>query len=769
MARSRLPLLGALALGLVAPAAAQDSTPRPAVVAWVRRTAALWARADVETRSLLALRLWTERARSDEVAAAARLLTARAAAGSPRELLDALGRRPVEPDPFAPPATEPELAALLAASDDGDPLDQAGRYLTFLRRLDAGGADLASTLRRLKPSVARHPWVRAQRPVLAARARWRELQGRLPALPLPDLQQLQRVRLWLVEGGEPRSLGGWLLRRDGEAFVALGDDLARRELRWGSAGEDPRPGAASRGALPRYEPEPFERAALARLAAGPRREPLPGAPSLALSYPSETLLLATIAERLGRPGLAVRLHGLAEASQRAADAETALRDAFTGETADRLWRAAAELLLARRRAEALPLVEALAAEPGFAGTTEQERCVELLPGVRRALEPAPPAGEGLEARLALLSYRLQEQPGEQLSFPGGPSFVGTGPAEELVRIGWPAVPALIALLDDPRPTCVAGRWRPGSPPYVYTVGEVASRILTAILGAPLREVVAPGGFAGSRAELRPSAEAWWGRVGPAGPVAFGLARLDEALARRAREGRGEFPWRLIESLTRSETVREASPELLERARAASGPEEQARWLSALARSPLLVSDARLKDALDSGEPSIVRAAAWALIARGDETAALARAGLERQIDVELTVSRGPRADFLRSALELLTRRPTPALLALADRISQATADVDREVLAAVRALPDEALARVVLARLARRPRRATTGSTTSFGDGRSYSAFTEQDEAALLLAERLGEDPRALFPLPACEAPRERDAQIEALLARAGL
>jgi hypothetical protein len=125
----------------------------------------------------------------------------------------------------------------------------------------------------------------------------------------------------------------------------------------------------------------------------------------------------------------------------------------------------------------------------------------------------------VEDRVRELIFRLRDQHGEQ---PGQPAWVDifddwrgqtNSSAHQLVRIGYPAVPQLIAALEDPTFTRSVGYWRDFTfSHFVLTASDCAREILGRITGKYFYVPNHTAGYMstdGKVEEAHKLAEAWW--------------------------------------------------------------------------------------------------------------------------------------------------------------------------------------------------------------------------------------------------------------------
>jgi hypothetical protein len=132
------------------------------------------------------------------------------------------------------------------------------------------------------------------------------------------------------------------------------------------------------------------------------------------------------------------------------------------------------------------------------------------------------------ARAAYWMHRLRDQATEQEMFPGKCDVLSsplairwencaaviedrTSPALELKKLGTAAIPALIAQMDDPRPTRCEGRWRWHSSNGIYLLryGDACQQIFEAITGHRLPAGGAYPMKAGKGKECKAAAEKWY--------------------------------------------------------------------------------------------------------------------------------------------------------------------------------------------------------------------------------------------------------------------
>jgi hypothetical protein len=161
----------------------------------------------------------------------------------------------------------------------------------------------------------------------------------------------------------------------------------------------------------------------------------------------------------------------------------------------------------------------------------------------------------VEDRMRELIFQLRDQHGEQ---PGQPAWVDifddwrgatNSAAHQLVRIGYPAVPQLIAALEDPTFTRSVGYWRDFTFSYnLLTVGDCAMEILGRITGKYFYVPNHTAGYMstdGKVSEAHKLAEAWWAEFQKKGEkelLVEGVAAGDENASAQASLLVARYPY-----------------------------------------------------------------------------------------------------------------------------------------------------------------------------------------------------------------------------------
>jgi len=155
--------------------------------------------------------------------------------------------------------------------------------------------------------------------------------------------------------------------------------------------------------------------------------------------------------------------------------------------------------------------------------------------VARAARGPLPEDAPVEARVADLILELRDQNGHQLSQPGSCDIFtdrrgDASPAHRLVAIGMPAVPQLIEVVDDRRPTRSVGYHRDFYfSHYVLTIGDCAIAIIQQIAQRPFYERRSTSGAAvkdGQASAIKVEMRRWWATLQAKGEEGF----LREAVA-----------------------------------------------------------------------------------------------------------------------------------------------------------------------------------------------------------------------------------------------
>jgi hypothetical protein len=505
-----------LSVWLLSPAHAQDWTDVDPRAGDVQDTLHELELADVERRALAVWRLWSwvvehgdlarHALRAAEVDAdARRLVLAVEAAPTSLPPLDGLQAR-----------LDVLVAALTVATPSDDPLSEAVAYLSFtdaLARMD----DVDGALAALEARAPAHPWLRATAATLGRRAAIEEIAATLERLGHPDVRGRARVEVTVhSEGGWDTTTRGWLLARDKRSIQLFYDAVL--------AGRT-------------FPLDPSAR--VERLDEGVERQQWLTDPSAAwddqagdgercLGYRQAQLVRAAWLLRLGEPLLACRLVRLAERDNGDGDPAVVVVQTLdelatmrTYEALEALANGAPREEVARALSGAVDVrARALASghlvHPNYRDdlTRDHGRAVALRDGVEGQVEEdrlraPPPSWETWQRwtpaeRVACALTFLRDQAGQVWMDKAGcdplftdavfppdspplpppePGTFGWGSrrsvADRLIELGDAAVPALIELLDDARPTRSV-EWL-----QVLPLSRVAERILESMWQAGL--------------------------------------------------------------------------------------------------------------------------------------------------------------------------------------------------------------------------------------------------------------------------------------------
>ena len=175
--------------------------------------------------------------------------------------------------------------------------------------------------------------------------------------------------------------------------------------------------------------------------------------------------------------------------------------------------------------------------------------------------PGPLEQLPMDQRIKELIFQLREQNGQQWSQPGEcdiflvPDGSTNTPAHQLARIGYPAVPQLIAALDDPTFTRSVGYHRNFYFSHtVLTVGDCAVVILDSIAGRtfdPRKTTSSYLSKDGVVAQVRKEVEAWWTEVQSKGEKQM----LVEATERGNSPGQARLLWQRYPEAAPEATVK----------------------------------------------------------------------------------------------------------------------------------------------------------------------------------------------------------------------
>ncbi|MBN2498187.1 MAG: hypothetical protein JXR96_26590 [Deltaproteobacteria bacterium] len=258
-----------------------------------------------------------------------------------------------------------------------------------------------------------------------------------------------------------------------------------------------------------------------------------------LSLRAELFVLACYAHANGRPALAREIfarairtdaHGRRLASP-AADPLSELQKDLGHAM---MWRAVEAFGDPRVGREALlARFEAIGAH--YPACEHVERAAKTAAALRRMIaEDEAHRAQPLESlpqeeKIAELVFQLRDQNGQQWSQPGACDVFldprgERSPAHQLAAIGYPAVPRLIAALEDGRPTRSVGFHRDFYfSHYVLTVGDCARAVLERIAGRSFYQRACTGCSMtrdGKAADTKAQVEAWWAELRAGGERAL---------------------------------------------------------------------------------------------------------------------------------------------------------------------------------------------------------------------------------------------------------
>lgn len=156
-------------------------------------------------------------------------------------------------------------------------------------------------------------------------------------------------------------------------------------------------------------------------------------------------------------------------------------------------------------------------------------------------DPTPEqlAAKSPPARAEIWMHRLRDHAATQWSQPGSCEVLGrfgsregtANPADELVKLGWDALPVVIDRLDDKHPTRCMGFWRGFAPDsyYLLRMGDCCQQIFEAITGYDIYQRASSSGAMvkdGKAASAKEAAKQWWEGHKKDGPEAYYLKGLE---------------------------------------------------------------------------------------------------------------------------------------------------------------------------------------------------------------------------------------------------
>lgn len=267
-----------------------------------------------------------------------------------------------------------------------------------------------------------------------------------------------------------------------------------------------------------------------------------------LSRHAEGCLFAFWARQRGRDDLASELQEFAlrvvEEQRKRSGADGppgSLAAAVTSEVAENLrWRAINAANEGEPRADLQRRWQKIATLPRNDWTDEAVAMVRAYASlVEEDAAWSEPTTDELEAsptsqRVAHWIHHLRDVAARQMMQPGSVTVLGhfsgvrdgeKNPAEELAKLGWDAVPALIESLTDDRPSRSLGYWRHFAPAtfYLLTIGDCCQQVFEAITGEQIYRRLSTSGAMtkdGRAQAAQLAARTFWSRVGHLGERGF---------------------------------------------------------------------------------------------------------------------------------------------------------------------------------------------------------------------------------------------------------
>lgn len=730
-------LLIALSVCVSRPAQAQDQNA--AVRNWLRSMGQLWLRAKPDDRAILFRKVWHHRAlNSETIQKAAEALAKRERRKPLRDFFSVLAAPVEEQDPLEEDS-DLSLAELLSRSKNGDALAQAKRYSQFLKALDKEKGSQSKAIKRLNKAHKRHPWLQDQKLFVKGERRWLAMKKLFEAVPKPiGMATLKRCHFSDSDGNSGNvTRTGWLCPSKVVKFACYTDDMTMHKY------DSP----------PTFVTLSFETDVF--LTVGTTiKVPVKGdfdfmkrGPSL----PTRTLVMAYYAETLGRRSLALRLFQYAERAFKTLKLKGTLKDQAREEICESLWRKCASYLIQGQWSRALPIAEKI--KKSLKGATCYDFCAPIVPGLRTMVgEKRPPAGDDVKSRLKRAVYDLRNTRSEQWGMPGGVQISERGAMGTFMDIGWEAIPTLIDLIGDRRPTRVHSRWRAWTPPSISDYGDLAQVALRRVVGVDFRELIDWEVKRGEGKSLKARAKIWWARVEKLGQVQYCL----KVIKSRPLKDCARMAGNLLKTKEGREKV---GPGLTKIFLETKDVSDRRIWMRTLAPYPELGIKPALKAELNHPTFSNAIVAANLLLEHYRDTSV--RGTIEKRLE-DLPKAKEISDYDVTQAFYYLEKVESKRVIDLAEIIVKASSAADEAVFSMLNEKDDSPQIRKILLILTRRPR-TKDNSSTSFGDGRVFDGYVTKDEAAILLSHYLGRK-EDLFPYPACKGVKERDKRIEEFL-----
>ena len=439
---------------------------------------------------------------------------------------------------------------------------------------------------------------------------------------------------WFQSGGDPPKASyvlGFVLSTNGSTFTALDIDLFQRNYTTSAAGmaEYQRVGFELislkewAGVLLDYYEKPRERDVEADLwrRFGER-----------VTERSQIFVLAWACWQQGLEDEARRLYAVAQTTPKPTgrdDSGLSIRSKLEKDLGlSMMWRAILEFgNPAITRKDLLAQFQAIATNyPGSeyhaqAESTAERLKIMLAEDEQHAKSPPKPLSElPTEERIKELIFQLRDQNGQQWSQPGwcdifnDPRGTNT-PAHQLVSIGYPAVPQLIAALDNPTFTRSVGYHRNFYFSHtVLTVGDCAAFILNRIAGKAFYEPQSTSSYLskdGNVVQVRQDAQAWWAAFQSKGEKQM----LVEATEAGNAPGQAQLLWQRYPEA--------AVDAVIKGARASTNQWHRVQMIELLAKSAEPPVNVFLEQELEKGPFLQSRAAAASVLAKRGRPEAVA--------------------------------------------------------------------------------------------------------------------------------------------------
>lgn len=736
---------------------AQTKNHNPRVTQWLLTIGKLWKNANIEDQSLLLRRILQQSQKHpSDIRSSCQTLLQNEKDPKLLQLWQTLNSQSPHSNPFQT-KTNSSIETLLQKHDDGSPLEQAARYLLFIRLLDKNTTKLGKLIPELLQQHPQHPFLLLQNNSLKLQAKWRNSRKLfLAILPPKKITALKRAKIaqnfqmtQFGRRGQPTTTkhtewqNAWILLQTDSSVTLLHDNL-RTQIHHKK--------------IPKHHIQTLENEIWERLSSSikPKKHSFPSL-TTQFSLPTETLLIAYYAHLCKRPSLALRLREYAELAFKKLKLQGSLDQNAAQELSKTLNRTLDSFLISKPRKQTLAWLSKV--QRSLKNTPIANRAHTLKPLLESLTkDPKPPLGYSKQQRLLRALYDMRDQTVSHTMIDSNSFLTQSFPAFQTLReLGWFSIPQLIELLDDPRPTRAYTQWKT-FPPNILNHGQVAKLYLNAILGLPLESLIKSDPKA-SNDSFKKAAQAWWQNNQQKDLITFRIEQLQGPNSHQPHA-------LLLDLLHKAKTRAAIKHKLRDLFSKETRPDVLLEWLEILTPYKDLQFDPKIVQILKTNNLTLVRKATKLLLEIQKNPKGIPF--LEQQ----LAIKPSPHNDQdIEDSLLLLHKHNSNKHLQLAQFHLLNMARRNHYPEDYLSQLPDSPPLRSLLQKIAQVSRtpfppqdKDDKSSSLSFED--EYKDFGPQDQAAIQLAKLLKIKEATLFPEKTKKSPKARDIQIKKLLTK---